>query len=301
MTTVCANLIREPGANLEGCADLIRAFEEKRREKHATAPPPVITSVQKLLAFIKTRPECLAVANNDQEAFLRGFGWVVSTQTRQRGSGGSINWNNTDIPDKEKSKAQFEATEAAAKASTSIKAVAKLMLASHVSGGFWLQLPTELSEVLPDIQGGVKAVLQEKESLDEWEVVWLRKGKKGGGLSGGWRGFAIDMELNAGDSVLFEYLGQDEAGENAEDGPARLLATVNRAIPLEENPNRVVDKQPAKGPSVVVQDTSAAAAAEQSGKPKVRRTTQIVKRQNKLRNVSGDNTHSQQQLLWRNH
>ena len=175
------------------------------------------------------------------------------------------------------------------------------MLASHVSGGFWLQLPTELSEVLPDIQGGVKAVLQEKESLDEWEVVWLRKGKKGGGLSGGWRGFAIDMELNAGDSVLFEYLGQDEAGENAEDGPARLLATVNRAIPLEENPNRVVDKQPAKGPSVVVQDTSAAAAAEQSGKPKVRRTTQIVKRQNKLRNVSGDNTHSQQQLLWRSH
>jgi hypothetical protein len=35
-------------------------------------------------------------------------------------------------------------------------------------------------------------------------VVWLRKGKRGGGLSGGWRGFAIDNEICAGDSVCFE-------------------------------------------------------------------------------------------------
>ena len=116
-----------------------------------------------------------------------------------------------------------------------VYSVAKLMLASHVSGGFWLQLPTELGEVLPDIQGGVKMMLQEKASMDVWEVVWLRKGKKGGGLSGGWRGFAIDLELNAGDSVLFEYLGQDKSDAEA---PGTLLATVNRAIPLEENPNR---------------------------------------------------------------
>ena len=93
---------------------------------------------------------------------------------------------------------------------------------SHVSGGFWLQLSSPLTDALPDVQGGVKAVsrtaivgiwaaffqecqqesceqvLQESVSMDEWEVVWLRKGRKGGGLSGGWRGFAIDMELSAG-------------------------------------------------------------------------------------------------------
>ena len=102
-------------------ADLIKAFLEKRRLKEAMAPAAVITSMQKLLAFIKTRPECLAAAENDQEAFLKGFGWVVSTP-RARGGSATINWNNTDIPDPEKSKVQFEATQEAAKASTSIKA-----------------------------------------------------------------------------------------------------------------------------------------------------------------------------------
>ena len=286
----------ESEESLGSAMALVREFEEKRRLKAAMQPPPVITSMQKLLGFIKTRPEVLAVADNDQNGFLRGFGWVVSTP-RARGTGAqSINWNNTDIPDPERSKAQFEATEAQAKASTSIKAVAKLMLASHVSGGFWLQLPTELGEVLPDVQGGVKAILQEKESMDEWEVVWLRKGKKGGGLSGGWRGFSIDMELCAGDAVLFEYLGCDPAdgtGGQEEQGPARLLATINRAIPLEENPNRVVDKPPPKGPSVVA-SSAATGASSADGKPKMRRTTQIVKRENKLRNaiLAGDENFS---------
>lgn len=241
---------------------------------------------QETLTSILLSTQVLGVVDNDQDAFLRGFGWVVSTP-RARGTGAqSINWNNTDIPDPERSKAQLEVTEAQAKASKAIKAVAKLMLASHVSGGFWLQLPTALAEVLPDVQGGVKAILQEKESMDEWEVVWLRKGKKGGGLSGGWRGFSIDMELCAGDAVLFEYLGLDPAGadaEQGEQGPARLLATVNRAIPLEENPNRVVDKPPPKGPTVVAVEGASALSADE--KPKMRRTTQIVKRENKLRNA----------------
>lgn len=112
------------------------------------------------------------------------------------------------------------------------------------------------------------------------------QGKKGGGLSGGWRGFSIDMELCAGDAVLFEYLGLDPAGDDddqGEQGPARLLATINRAIPLEENPNRVVDKPPPKGPSVVAAGGASASSAD--GKPKMRRTTQIVKRENKLRNA----------------
>ena len=160
---------------------------------------------------------------------------------------------------------------------------------SHVSGGFWLQLSSPLTDALPDVQGGVKAVsctiiagiwaaffqecqqescaqvLQESVSMDEWEVVWLRKGRKGGGLSGGWRGFAIDMELSAGnhhhhhnptrllpmneyqlslkierlrcagDTVLFEALGQDEGEEEA---LPRIRATIYRALPLEDNPNR---------------------------------------------------------------
>ena len=68
---------QEPLDNLGSCADKIQRFEQLRREKEARAPPPVITSMQKLLAFVKTRPECLAVAGNDQAEFLKGFGWQV--------------------------------------------------------------------------------------------------------------------------------------------------------------------------------------------------------------------------------
>lgn len=42
---------------LSSALSLVREFEEKRRMKAAIVPPPVITSMQKLLSFIKTRPE----------------------------------------------------------------------------------------------------------------------------------------------------------------------------------------------------------------------------------------------------
>jgi hypothetical protein len=52
---------------MRSCPELIVAFESARRSKSASARPAVITSLQKLQGFIKTRPECLAVADNDQE------------------------------------------------------------------------------------------------------------------------------------------------------------------------------------------------------------------------------------------
>ena len=76
---------QEPLGNLGSCADKIQRFEQLRREKEARAPPPVITSMQKLLAFVKTRPECLAVAGNDQAEFLKGFGWQVRALPRSPG------------------------------------------------------------------------------------------------------------------------------------------------------------------------------------------------------------------------
>ncbi len=43
--------------SLGSALELVSQFEEKRRLKAAMVPPPVITSMQKLLSFIKTRPE----------------------------------------------------------------------------------------------------------------------------------------------------------------------------------------------------------------------------------------------------
>ena len=57
-------------------------------------------------------PECLAVADNDQQAFLTGFGWVATTpRKRAAGQAATINWNNTEVPDKDKSIAAHKLTE----------------------------------------------------------------------------------------------------------------------------------------------------------------------------------------------
>ena len=59
---------------------------------------------------------------------------------------------------------------------------------------------------------------------DPWEVIWLPKGKGGGGLSGGWRGFCIDNDLAVGDTVVFEKLEGN-----------LLRGSIFRAIPLANN------------------------------------------------------------------
>ena len=51
----------ESEESLASAMVLVREFEEKRRQKAAMLPPPVITSVQKLLSYIKTRPEVLTL------------------------------------------------------------------------------------------------------------------------------------------------------------------------------------------------------------------------------------------------
>ena len=67
--------------------------------------------MQKLLSFIKTRPEVLALADHDQAAFLAAFGWQVSTP-RKRGESAKINWDNSQFIDKAKAESQFKAATA---------------------------------------------------------------------------------------------------------------------------------------------------------------------------------------------
>lgn len=92
----------------------------------------------------------------------------------------------------------------------------KLMLPSHVSGGFWLQLPCDLARHMPT--SSCRFILDCEG--EEWENVYLVRGHNSGGLSGGWRGFAIDQGLCVGDAVVFEKAPGH-----------RLNVTIHRASP----------------------------------------------------------------------
>eukprot|EP00898_Chlorokybus_atmophyticus_P002523 jgi/Chlat1/3271/Chrsp22S03444 len=51
--------------------------------------------------------------------------------------------------------------------------------------------------------------LKNRPDLPLWDIVYLSRPGGSGGLSGGWRGFAIDLELRVGDAVLFEKPMED--------------------------------------------------------------------------------------------
>ena len=166
---------------------------------------------------------------------------VAAVRARQAAGSGrhgvaSVDWLNTEWPDK--AKAEAAATRAQKFVGKSkLPATIKVLLKSHVSGSFWLQLPAAFCRCMPDTikvrppqvmfdlsgQSG-DGLAEEVPDGDVWEVIWLPKGRTGGGLSGGWRGFSIDNSLAVGDTIAFEKLEGN-----------RLQGTIFRAIPLAEN------------------------------------------------------------------
>ncbi|XP_031383214.1 B3 domain-containing protein Os06g0194400-like isoform X4 [Punica granatum] len=77
----------------------------------------------------------------------------------------------------------------------------KPMLQSHVTGGFWLGLPNKFCKKhLPHRDETVTLV---DENGTEHPTKYLAEKN---GLSGGWRGFAIDHELVDGDALVFRLI-----------------------------------------------------------------------------------------------
>lgn len=77
----------------------------------------------------------------------------------------------------------------------------KPMLQSHVTGGFWLGLPVHFCKThLPKHDEYVTLI---DENGDESDTKYLALKT---GLSGGWRGFAIDHELVDGDALVFQLI-----------------------------------------------------------------------------------------------
>ncbi|XP_009367365.2 B3 domain-containing protein At3g19184-like isoform X3 [Pyrus x bretschneideri] len=84
---------------------------------------------------------------------------------------------------------------------SSYPTMVKPMLQSHVTGGFWLGLPKYFcSKNLPK-RDDIVTLIDEDE--DECEVIYLAEKR---GLSGGWRGFAIDHGLVDGDALVFQRI-----------------------------------------------------------------------------------------------
>jgi hypothetical protein len=132
-------------------------------------------------------------------------------------------WPETETVD-----AAVKRAEKACKATGNATGI-KVMLPSHVAGGFWLQLPAEFARALPQPKGPHRMWIQGEDGV-RGDVVWLRRAGNGGGLSGGWRGFAIANMLAVGDVVMFEKLPGKVA---LADGESPHIKGVHRTEPRE--------------------------------------------------------------------
>ncbi|XP_022988869.1 B3 domain-containing protein At3g19184-like isoform X1 [Cucurbita maxima] len=74
----------------------------------------------------------------------------------------------------------------------------KPMLQSHVTGGFWLGLPVQFCKQHLPREDEMVTLLDE--DGNEFQTKYLAEKT---GLSGGWRGFAIDHQLVDGDALVF--------------------------------------------------------------------------------------------------
>lgn len=100
-----------------------------------------------------------------------------------------------------KSSAMDRALEVQAKLAPEFPSFAKLMLPSHVTGGFWLSYPKPFCDLhLPKHDHTVTLL---GESDREYVTKYLVEKN---GLSGGWRGFSIAHKLLAGDVLVFQLV-----------------------------------------------------------------------------------------------
>lgn len=122
-------------------------------------------------------------------------------------------------------------------AGLSTPAFLKVMTQSQVSGGFWSSAPTGLARYVSfptermltmKLAPGTQLPSDCDADVDgSWEVKWLPR-KAGAGFSGGWRGFAIALDLYPSDVCVFEI------EQGARSGPAdTLIVHIFRALEYE--------------------------------------------------------------------
>jgi hypothetical protein len=185
----------------------------------------------------KPAPQYVEVVESGSRGAART--WVGGQEgyrggSRSRADHFATGFNNVVWPEKDAVSKAVSAAEKAAEDSAHPASV-KVMLPSHVSGGYWLQMPVDLCPHLPGGLGKHRFRLLDEQG-DSWPVIWLRRGGSGGGLSGGWRAFAIDHELGVGDVCCFHK----QVG-NA------LKATIHRAVSVEQRMEMATQTDQAAG------------------------------------------------------
>eukprot|EP00668_Euglena_longa_P022568 GGOE01028090.1.p1 GENE.GGOE01028090.1~~GGOE01028090.1.p1 ORF type:complete len:387 (-),score=45.74 GGOE01028090.1:371-1531(-) len=205
--------------------------------------------------------------------------WAFLSGSRLRASGQSrrdywaVGWVNTLWPPSEAVQEALAKAELAAAQCAGATGI-KVMLPSHVAGGFWLQLPMEFTSSLPQVMGKHAMVLRDTEGKDS-PVVWLRRGGSGGGLSGGWRGFAIAHSLAVGDVVLFEKSDSRTLRASI----FRAVSNADRQAMVEAAPpDDAAQVSPSLGAKVKVQDgeTKAFPAAQPSSQGDVPQDVEVA-------------------------
>ncbi|KAG2577440.1 B3 domain-containing protein Os06g0194400-like isoform X2 [Panicum virgatum] len=103
--------------------------------------------------------------------------------------------------DEERSHAITKAEELVDELGSRFPIFLKPMTQSHVTGGFWLGLPTPFCrKYLPKRD---ETITLKDEEDDEFDTLYLNRKM---GLSAGWRGFAIDHKLVDGDCLVFQLI-----------------------------------------------------------------------------------------------
>lgn len=132
----------------------------------------------------------------DFRGFLRRFN---SKTNARRSSSAGRNFLGRLASYEERQQAIKGAEELQSNLNSGHPSFVKSMVRSHVSSCFWLGLPSKFcKENLP--LGDLRMVLEDQNG-SECDALYIGSRT---GLSGGWRGFAMDHGLDDGDALVFE-------------------------------------------------------------------------------------------------
>ncbi|KAL6659284.1 hypothetical protein ACP70R_003324 [Stipagrostis hirtigluma subsp. patula] len=122
---------------------------------------------------------------------------------RKYGTGRRDLANRVYATDEERSYAIAKAEELEEELGSDHPIFVKPMTQSHVTGGFWLGLPTQFCrKYLPKRDETITLV---DEDDDESDTFYLANKR---GLSAGWRGFSIEHKLVDGDCLVFQLIAR---------------------------------------------------------------------------------------------
>ncbi|KAM7513771.1 hypothetical protein LguiA_003354 [Lonicera macranthoides] len=109
--------------------------------------------------------------------------------------------NRVYASDEDREYAHHRAEELESDLESDYPSFVKPMLQSHVSGGFWLGLPLQFCK--SHLSKYDETISLIDEDRNEWFTKYLARKS---GLSGGWKGFAVDHELVDGDALVFQLI-----------------------------------------------------------------------------------------------